>query len=235
MITRRERLHQETQEQIKTIARQQMAAEGNAALSLRAVARQMEVTAPALYRYFPSRDDLITALVLDAFNGLADAMLAADAEQIAQHGKSAYTQRLQAVMLAYRAWAVAYPQDFGLIYGTPIPGYDAPSDVTAAASARGIAALVTVVALAHEAGKLKTPSAYDHIPTTINVHIQRLIESEHYPIGVIPFYAGIVLWTRIHGLVMLELFDHTPPTIGDAEAFYRFEIATLLSSLGMAL
>ncbi len=75
MTTRRERLHEQIREEIKAIARQQMAAEGNETLSLRAIARQMEVTAPALYRYFPSRDDLITALILDAFNGLADAMI----------------------------------------------------------------------------------------------------------------------------------------------------------------
>ena len=73
------------------------------------------------------------------------------------------------------------------------------------------------------------------IPPTVSAHIKQIIESEHYPVEVIPFYAGIVLWTRIHGLVMLELFDHTPPAIGDPETFYRFEVDTLLADLGLAL
>lgn len=232
-MTRRERLHQETQAEIKSIARQQMAAEGNESLSLRAVARQMEITAPALYRYFASRDDLITALIVDAFNGLADAMLIADTEQIEQRGQSAYGARLQAVMLAYRAWALAHPTDFGLIYGTPIPGYHAPSEITAAASARGITVPVKVIVEAHQASVLKVPSEYEHLPPTVKTFIQQLIEQQHYTADWLPFYIGIMSWTRIHGMVMLELFDHTPPTVGDTEAFYRFEIATLLANLGL--
>jgi AcrR family transcriptional regulator len=137
----RESQRQDTREEIKAFARQQMAAEGTAALSLRAIARDMEMTAPALYRYFPSREDLITALIVDAFNALADALEAADAAPTQQD----YGSRLRAVLMAYRGWALEHPTDFQLIYGNPIPGYSAPRELTVPApDGRGAAGRTTL-------------------------------------------------------------------------------------------
>lgn len=233
MTTRRERLHEQIREEIKAIARQQMAAEGNETLSLRAIARQMEVTAPALYRYFPSRDDLITALILDAFNGLADAMIDADQRLCAERGAEAFGARLEAVMLAYRAWALAHRTDFALIYGTPIPGYEAPREITVAASARGLAVPITVLSEAWNAKVLTPAPEFQPIPPGVEQALKNLIEEQHYPIEVVPFYMGIVGWTRIHGMVMLELFDHTPPVVNDTEAMYHAEIHGLLMRIGL--
>lgn len=95
-------------------------------LSLRAIARRMEITAPAIYNYFPHLEDLITALIVDAFNDLADAMQAAGQSVTS----NTWGPRIKATILAYRRWAVAHPVKFQLIYGDPIPGYAAPAEVT---------------------------------------------------------------------------------------------------------
>src|SRR4030095_17139404 len=119
---RRERVRQATVEEIKAVARAQMAAEGTAGVSLRAIAREMGMTAPALYRYFGSRDDLVTALVTDAYDALADAMEAA----VAAVPAGRHADRVRAAFGAFRAWGIEHPTEFALIFGSPIPGYVAP-------------------------------------------------------------------------------------------------------------
>ncbi len=233
-MSRRERLHAEMKDEIKVIVRQQMAAEGNEALSLRAIARQMEVTAPALYRYFASRDELITALVLDAFNGLGNALEAADAVMQAEGGQAAYGARLQRTLFAYRDWALANTTDFALIYGTPIAGYEAPTPLTAAASSRSIATIIQVLTEAFQAGMLTLPPEIVQIPPTVKDAIVALLADRGYPTLAEPFYAGVIGWSRCHGLVMLELFGHTPPVIGDPLALYHAEVATFLDRLGLS-
>src|SRR6185295_1221679 len=93
-----------TRQEILDTARAQMAEAGAAALSLRAVARQMQLTAPALYRYFADRDALVTALIVEAFNALADSLAAVRDSQ----PEAGLGQRLLAIGLAYRAWALAH-------------------------------------------------------------------------------------------------------------------------------
>ncbi|MBZ0286445.1 MAG: WHG domain-containing protein, partial [Anaerolineae bacterium] len=130
--------YSETQAAIKAIARRHMAEQGTAAVGLRAIARDLDMTAPALYRYFPSLDDLITALIVDAYNANADAMAEADAAQ----PPTDYLARLLAALNAYRDWALAHPVDFQLIYGNPIPGYHAPAEITIPAARRNFAVMV---------------------------------------------------------------------------------------------
>src|SRR6476469_355321 len=127
MASRRERLRETTYKEIKDSARRQMSAgDGGEAISLRGIAAEMGMTAPAIYRYFGSRDDLITALLVDAYTQLGDAILAACATQPAAN----YAERFYLAALAYRDWSVAHPTDFDLIFGRPLPGYHAPGEVT---------------------------------------------------------------------------------------------------------
>lgn len=227
MVARRERLHDNIREEIKAIARQHMATEGTAAISLRAIARDMEMTAPALYRYFPSRDDLITALIVDAFTALADTLQAADAA----HAATAPIERVWAVLLAYRQWALQNPTDFQLIYGNPIPGYTAPGEVTIPQVQRGFSAIMGAMQAAVASGDLHLPADAHLLPSAIHTHFAALIGEGQYPIDPGLFYLGIVAWTRIHGIIMLELYHHLGPTVGDVEAFYRHEIASLLRQM----
>ncbi|MBI1256646.1 MAG: TetR family transcriptional regulator [Chloroflexi bacterium] len=216
-------------EAIKSAARQQMTDEGTASISLRAIARILDITAPALYRYFTNRDDLITDLIVDAFNALADALVAADATQ----AREDYGARLITVLMAYRQWAIDHPTDFKLIYGNPIPGYNAPREVTVAAASRPFYQVIEIVAAAHADGILQpAPEALD-LPASIEAHLNGLSEQDGYQQPSFILYITVVGWSRIHGMIMLELFDNTQPVIGDTEAFYRHEITEFCKSMNL--
>src|SRR4051812_40311512 len=108
---------------IKDEARKQLAEDGATKLSLRAVARELGMVSSALYRYFPSRDDLLTALIVDAYDAVGEAAEHALAKQRKAASPAA---RWIAVCRAVRAWALAHPHEYALIYGSPVPGYTAP-------------------------------------------------------------------------------------------------------------
>jgi AcrR family transcriptional regulator len=225
---RREKLRQAAQTEIKEIARRLMTQHGTAGLGLRAIAREMDVTAPAIYRYFPSLDDLITELIMENFNALADAMAAASASLPEQD----YRGRMMAVLMAYRQWALEHPIDFQLIYGNPIPGYVAPAERTMPAARRGFEVVVSILTGAMIAGDIVIPPEYQVLPGAIATPLANVVAVEGYEIPLAVLYLATVGWTRIHGIVMLELFDNIQPILGDTEAFYRFEMQALLKQLG---
>src|SRR5688500_11648060 len=121
----RARVRAQMTDEIKAIARQHLASDG-ANLSLRAVARDLGVVSSAIYRYFASRDDLLTALILDADNSLGAAVEAADVAARADRDGDDLTGRWLAVCHAVRDWALAAPHEYALVYGSPVPGYRAP-------------------------------------------------------------------------------------------------------------
>src|SRR5690349_7952048 len=130
----RERARIEVTAAIKDEARKQLAAEGAAKLSLRAVARELGMVSSALYRYFPSRDDLLTALIIDAYDSLGEAAESAHADVAAAGPR----ERWIAVCVAARRWALEHPHEYALIYGSPVPGYVAPQETVPAASRVGL-------------------------------------------------------------------------------------------------
>lgn len=219
MVARRNAQRQSIREEIKAIARQQMATDGPAGLSLNAIARQMGVAVSGLYRYFDGRDMLLTALIVDAFNAQADAMQA-HADAAPADNLSA---RLMGAMWGYRAWALDHKAEFALIYGTPIPGYVAPRDETVPAASRGITVIFTLLMQAHQTGVWNpqfTFSPQDH--------------PKLQDLGVPPdiAYWGARGWSRIHGLVTLEVFDHLQGMVSDLDGFYRAECLTMLAEGG---
>jgi AcrR family transcriptional regulator len=228
-LTRRERLHTATREEIKMIARQHMAVESAAALSLRAIARDMGLSAPALYRYYESRDDLITALIVDAYNAMADAIEMA----LRKYPPHDHANRLYAAMLAYRAWALAYPADYVLILGNPIPGYKAPDDVTTPAARRTNAIFLQEMSSAWQQGQLTLPAEYTELLPQFQQQIigdeQRYGTDLPHPILEIVLAA----WCKLHGMISLELYQHLQPIIGDPGALYRFEALAFLHRMGL--
>ena len=118
----RERVRAELIREITEIARRQLATEGAAGLSLRAVAREMGMVSSAIYRYFPSRDDLLTTLIIDGYNAVGAAVEQAEAAC----PRDDYTGRWLAACRAVRDWALANPHEYALVYGSPVPGYEAP-------------------------------------------------------------------------------------------------------------
>lgn len=226
---RRGRKAEASAEQIKAIARAQMAAGGAAALSLRAIAREMGMTAPALYRYFPRLDDLITALILDAFNAHADAM----AQAADQYPDDDYAGRLWGALLAYRQWALDHPVDFQLIYGSPIPGYSAPAELTVPAASRAFVVVVSALDGALRAGLLHPLPEYSAMPAPVQARLELINQRDGYVVPPVILAIATRGWTHIHGVVMLESFGHLAPVVGDVDAFYRFELVSLYRSLGM--
>ena len=120
----RARVRAELTREIKSVARRQLAESGAAALSLRAVARELNMASSAVYRYFPSRDELLTALIVDAYDAVG---AAAELDESGVR-RTDFAGRWMAAARAVREWAVAHPQEHALIYGSPVPGYRAPLD-----------------------------------------------------------------------------------------------------------
>src|SRR4051812_25447461 len=161
----RARVRAEMTDEIKVIARRHLAADG-ANLSLRAVARDLGVVSSAIYRYFASRDDLLTALILDAYNSLGQTV--EDRERAV--GRDDLTGRWMAVCDAVREWALQRPHEYALIYGSPVPGYKAPPDTVAAAT-RAVIVLGTIIQDAAVTGRV--PAGSETLPGPVAEDVRR--------------------------------------------------------------
>jgi AcrR family transcriptional regulator len=210
------------QEAIKETAWKQTAEYGAAALSLRAIARELKITAPAIYNYFPSRDHLVTALIVDAYNSLADAQEAS----LVNIAVDKYSARLSALGMAYREWAVTYPQRYQLIFGTPIPNYYAPEEVTLPPAARALIPLTKAIQDISTAGDLRTERFAKMTPKLKSMLAgwQKIEGGSDLEV----LFLALVIWSRVHGLVMLEIGSHIPSSFDDPAEFFRREINNIL-------
>jgi AcrR family transcriptional regulator len=225
--TARQRARAEITGEIKDEARRQLATAG-AQLSLRAVARELGMVSSALYRYFPSRDDLLTALIIDAYDALAAAAEGADAAAAARPGASA-RDRWRACCHAIRGWALAHPHEYALIYGSPVPGYHAPQD-TIAHAARVAGVLGALLAGAHRAGA--SPSR-PGLPGQLAAQGE-LVAAAVAP-GVPPDIAarGLVAWTQLFGMISFELFGQLVGTADPADDFFSYAIDQMAALVGL--
>jgi AcrR family transcriptional regulator len=207
--------------EIKAAAWQQIAENGAAGLSLRAVARTLGITAPAIYHYYPSRDDLVTALIVDAYTAMGDAQAAA----LQQAPEADAAARLMALGMAYRQWAVDAPHSYQLIFGTPIPGYHAPQEVTMPAASRSLTPLIGCLEAAFEAGKLRVPR--EELPENLTAELEVWRQAD--AVGhIYVLYAAVVFWSCVHGLVSLEIGQQFPPYIEDVRSIYRLQLERLI-------
>ena len=222
-LTRREQKRLETELEIKAIARKQIAEVGAVALSLRAIAREMRMSAPALYRYFPNKEALVTTLIVEAYTALADAMADADAakERDDFHG------RFQAICFAYRDWAMSHPQDYTLIYGTPIPNYHAPRELTVAPAGR----VLLILNDAWQADRLSIPAGYEVLPDELATAVQAVLQTlpEGVPGTVVPM--TMIIWSQLQGLVWGELYGQFSPGLAESGKLYQLEIQTMTGRL----
>lgn len=231
--TNREQRREETFLEIKATARRLMAEHGTAGLTVRGIAKEMGMTPPALYRYYDRLDDLITALITENFHALADALESACAA--ATPGRT--VDKLMAAALAYRRWALDNPVDFELIYGTPIPGYHAPQEITVPASARTLVVFVGLFVEALENRECMPPQPYDRVPPELRSHLEQIMRDGD-PTGSAPLlalYLALVCWPQIHGLVMLELLEHIGPVVGDMEFFARSQFENMGRAIGFTI
>ncbi|MGW4036725.1 TetR/AcrR family transcriptional regulator [Streptomyces sp. NPDC004778] len=222
----RERARIEVTAAIKDEARKQLAEEGAPKLSLRAVARELGMVSSALYRYFPSRDDLLTALIVDAFDAIGAAAERAVAEQVA--GEAPPAERWVAVSCAVREWALAHPHEYALIYGSPVPGYIAPMDTVGPAARVGLV-LIDIVRGAYRAGDLIPPPLADGL----RVDAERM--AADFAEGVPPesVAALVAAWAQLFGLISFELFGQFNRVVEEREALFRQTAGELARSVGL--
>lgn len=229
-LTARERARRELTAEILSTARRQLAESGAAALSLRAVARELGMASSAVYRYVATRDDLLTALIVEAYDSCGAAVEAATSPA---PGASA-RQRFTAGCSALRRWAVEHPHEFALVHGSPVPGYRGDERTTAAGS-RTPLALLAVLAEAAPAG----PPAVRTRPLGPELEQQagRVRTAAaggpaaHAPPAVV--VAGARAWTALLGLVSSELFGQLAGTFDPAGAFFEHSVETLADELGL--
>lgn len=209
---------------IKEEARRQLAAEGAAKLSLRAVARELGMASSALYRYFPSRDDLLTALIIDAYDSVGEA---------AERAHTAATddgpvQRWTTVCEAVREWALAHPHEYALIYGSPVPGYKAPETTVPAAARVGL----VLIGIVRDA-RLGPGVALPVLPAELLPEAERMAAdfASDLPPAVAP--ALVAAWAQLFGLIGFELFGQFHRVVEDRAAFFRHAAGQLALGVGL--
>jgi AcrR family transcriptional regulator len=226
--TRRERLRALTKDEIKALAWAQMAEEGAATLSLRAVARRMGTAPSALYRYYTSRDELLNELIGDGFTALADWMEAAESDLRTVDT----SQRWMALSAAYRQWAVRHRTEYTLIFGSPIPGLVVAEERTKTEMLRAVAVLFRVMIAGVAAGTVR-PELFDaRVTPPLVPQLAAWRELIGADLPLTAMFAASVAWTRLHGGVMLELFNHLPHMLYPAGELFDQQMRQLLVDLG---
>lgn len=205
----RERYRAQVCDEIKQHAWAQIATAGVSALSLNAIAKRVGMSGPALYRYFASRDELITELIRDAYRSLADAL------------RAAFDSGADVAGLAYtvREWALQDPQRYFLIYGTPVPGYHAPEDTTEISSR-----IMTVLIEAFSALTPEKPA------TPFDAHLENHRRwADGHSVPATTLHRAVSFWTRLHGVLSLELAGHFTGMEFDPALLFADELNTLLT------
>lgn len=223
----RARAREEVRTTILDTAADHLAAGGPAELSLRAVARQLGMASSAIYRYFASRDDLLTALIIRAYDDLG-----ATAEAAVQHSASRPpARRWVDTALTIRRWAIDHRHDYALLYGTPIPGYAAPTD-TIDPGTRVSRALTTIVADAARDGQLTPDSTVAVAPAT-SASFRAVREALALDVDDATMLAVVIAWTQLFGLLTFELFGQTVGLADDDEQLFADAAAEMARRIGL--
>ncbi|RFC76814.1 TetR/AcrR family transcriptional regulator [Streptomyces sp. AcE210] len=234
----RARAREEVTAAIKDEARRQLAAEGAAKLSLRAVARELGMVSSALYRYFPSRDDLLTALIIDAYDSVGEAAEQADAALLKKAAKSsdgkagaiAPVRRWVTVSEAVRSWALAHPHEYALIYGSPVPGYTAPMTTVPAASRVGLLFFGIVRDACQGRGIAEPP-----LPEELRPEAERLGADLAPDLPPAVVAALVAAWAQLFGLIGFELFGQFNRVVEDRATFFTHAATQLAHGVGLVL
>ena len=203
-----------------------------------AVARELGMVSSALYRYYPSRDDLLTALIIDAYDALGDV-----AEQ-AVAGAGPARERWVAACHAIRDWARSNPHEYALIYGSPVPGYRAP-EATIGPASRVPLALVGVVRGAMSAGELTAPGAAPPVAgalagqaAALSATLAVTATSAGSPgaVASVPpdaLVRAVIAWTQLYGMISFELFGQFVGSFEPADELFAYTVAQLTAFVGL--
>jgi AcrR family transcriptional regulator len=230
--TPRERARAQTIADIVRLGREHLATHGAAALSLRAVARDLGVVSSAVYRYVASRDELLTLLLVDAYNELGDAVDAA----VSSKPEGDFAGRFQALGLAVREWALREPARYGLLFGSPVPGYQAPAGQTTTPGTRVVYRLVGILDAAYRAGELTVPARAAVVPPALAADFDAIRAGLGLavPDGLIA--NGVLVWTSLFGAVSFEVFgQYGPDTFSARDELFEHHLQALAALAGFAV
>ena len=210
----RERYRAQVRHEVKQAALRQLAESGPAAVSVSAIGKQLGVSGPALYRYFASRDELLTELVIDAYHDLADALAASHATGPDPRA------RLEGLARAYRSWALAQPQRYRLLFGPLLPGYDAHAQRLIDAAQRAMDQLLVIL---RESGDDTPEPPADPLAAQLAAWAQ-----PHVP-GIDPATAlrAVLIWSQLHGIVGLEIAGNWASMGIDPGQLFETQLAAL--------
>jgi len=213
-ITPRQRFRAQIREEIKQAALRQLANSGPAGVSVNAIGKELGVSGPALYRYFKSRDELLTELVIDAYNDLAAALQAA----INQTPNRGSRRRFEALARAYRAWALAQPHRYRLLFGPPLPGYDAHAERLISASTASMDLLVET---------LPNHRTTSRPPGALAGDLSEWADKRGVQADAAKALRAVLTWSRLHGFVSLEIAGNYASMGIDPEQLFETELRAL--------
>lgn len=202
-------------DEIKQAAKRQIAGAGAAGISLRAIARELGMVSSALYRYYSSRDELLTAVIVDAYSDVA----AAAEQAVREPGE--FVARWVAMASGIRDWARAHPHDYALIYGSPVPGYRAPAE-TIPAAARVALVPMGLLEEGFRSGQIRA-EPMEAIPTVVQNDLSALGAGLGLDAPEDVLARGLAAWSQLLGSISLELFGHLHNVVHDYDAFFVFQ------------
>ncbi len=223
--TRRARVRQQTMAEIRSTARQLLVKDGPSALSLRAIAREMGMTAPALYRYFDQHRDLVQAVVADIYDELASELAGA------RDPRQSPPEQLITVSRTLRRWTLAHPQEFRLLFAKPITDANcAPDDPCHDASWRFGGIFLDLMVECWTAGGRPQPSLGVPKPEwTGQLEELRARRGQQVPLEAL--YAFVVAWSRLYGMVSMEAFGHLTFAVVDPEPLFEDGLRQIIAEL----
>ena len=215
-VPMRERYRAQVRHEVKQAALRQLAESGPAGVSVSAIGKQLGVSGPGLYRYFASRDELLTELVIDAYNDLAAALSAATGRASGREPRA----RLDATARAYRSWALAQPHRYRLLFGPPLPGYDAHARRLVDAAQAAMNVLLDAV---RELGDQPATAPSQPLASELSAWARQ------HGLDIDPAVAmrGVLIWSRLHGLIALEIAGNFASMGIDPDELFEIQLATL--------
>lgn len=229
-LTPRQRARVQTVADIVRLGRQHLATDGAAALSLRAVARDLGVVSSAVYRYVESRDELLTLLLIDAFDELGDEVDAA----VGEAPEGDHFGRFAALGRAVRTWALREPACYSLLFGSPVPGYNAPADRTTAPGTRVIVSLIGILESASRAGCLAAAGPSPQLPPTLAWNLAAIRKQFGLAMPEELVARGVLVWSSLFGAVSFEVFNQYGPDTFTAPAeLFEHHLSVLAGVAGL--
>jgi AcrR family transcriptional regulator len=215
---------------IVRIGREHLATDGSAALSLRAIARDLGLVSSAVYRYVGSRDELLTLLVIDGYDELGDAVDAA----VESVDRARHADQVRALGRAVRVWALAEPATYALLFGSPVPGYQAPSERTTGPGTRVIRRLVQVWEDAWVAGAISM-DAQAVAPRRLSRDLARIRREQGIAAPDDLIARGVLMWAALFGCISFEVFgQYGADTFTQPQDLFEHHLAVLLETVGLA-